>query len=193
MKTSLPNSNCLLAPGYPQEMVWSTGSYYEGDVPVTCHLCIRIANKSPSALHVNFSGNGLGRFWGANPSHTLKRGLYPLHGTHEATNFWSHLCCLLRMGAWACSLDGCSVGQYLVNDKTWMKGEHHTSVWVTRKTGEQLDPTCVVERLSWCLEYILWGLISGEKGKGPCLFWDKDWGTINKVSNSEHTVSVING
>ncbi len=33
----------------------------------------------------------------------------------------------------------------------------------------------------------------GGQGKGPCMFCEKDWGSINKVSYCDHTVPVIDG
>lgn len=39
---------------------------------------------------------------------------------------------------------------------------------------------------------MFWGSISGQK-KGPYLFWEKDWGTINKDSYCEDIVPIIHG
>ena len=38
---------------------------------------------------------------------------------------------------------------------------------------------------------MFWGSISGLYGKGPALFWEKDWGTITSASYCQHIVSVL--
>lgn len=81
----------------------------------------------------------------------------------------------------------------LWTDETWVTGGRHTRVWVTRKAGEELDPTCVVDRIPRKRGWMFWGSISGGLGKGVSLFWEKDWGTINKESYCEHTVPIIHG
>ena len=40
---------------------------------------------------------------------------------------------------------------------------------------------------------MFWGSFSFELGKGPCLFWEKEWGTINKDTYCEHIVPIIHG
>jgi hypothetical protein len=40
---------------------------------------------------------------------------------------------------------------------------------------------------------MFWGCFSGATGKGPGLFWEKDWGSINKESYKEHTIPIIDG
>ena len=40
---------------------------------------------------------------------------------------------------------------------------------------------------------MFWGCMSGKYGKGPGLFWEKDWGSINATSYQEHTVPIIHG
>jgi hypothetical protein len=37
------------------------------------------------------------------------------------------------------------------------------------------------------------GCFSGKAGKGPSIFWEKDWGTINRVTYQAHTIPVIHG
>jgi hypothetical protein len=38
---------------------------------------------------------------------------------------------------------------------------------------------------------MFWGGISGKWGKGPGIFWEKEWKTITGDSYLEHTVPVI--
>jgi transposase len=84
-------------------------------------------------------------------------------------------------------------GKILWTDETWVTGGRHTKVWVTRTAGEALEPFCVVERAGRKRGWMFWGSISLRKGKGPCVFWEKDWGTINKETYCAHTVPVIHG
>ncbi len=84
-------------------------------------------------------------------------------------------------------------GAILWTDETWVTGGRHTRLWVTRKSGEAIDPTCVIERHARRRGWMFWGSISLREGKGPCVFWEKDWGTINKESYCQHTVPVIDG
>jgi hypothetical protein len=61
----------------------------------------------------------------------------------------------------------------LWTDETWVTGGRHTRVWVTRKHGEELEPTCVVERIPRKRGWMFWGSISGGLGKGVYLFCEK--------------------
>jgi len=38
---------------------------------------------------------------------------------------------------------------------------------------------------------MFWGCFAGTCGKGPGVFWEKDWGWINESSYREHTIPVI--
>jgi len=40
---------------------------------------------------------------------------------------------------------------------------------------------------------MFWGSFSGALGKGPAIFWEKEWGSINKESYCEHIVPLIHG
>jgi len=40
---------------------------------------------------------------------------------------------------------------------------------------------------------MFWGCFSGKYGKGPGLFWEKDWGTITAESYQAHTIPVVDG
>jgi hypothetical protein len=62
----------------------------------------------------------------------------------------------------------------LWTDETWVTGGRHTRVWVTRKDGEELEPTCVVGKIPRKRGWMFWGSISGGLGKGVYLFWEKD-------------------
>lgn len=40
---------------------------------------------------------------------------------------------------------------------------------------------------------MFWGCFSGGLGKGPHIFWKKDWGNINKETYCERIVPIIHG
>lgn len=81
----------------------------------------------------------------------------------------------------------------LWSDETWVTGGRHTRTWVTRKPGEELNPTCIVERHQRKKGWMFWGCFSGRLGKGPGVFWEKDWGTISAASYIEHIIPIICG
>lgn len=81
----------------------------------------------------------------------------------------------------------------LWTDETWVTGGRHTRTWVTRKAGEEFDPTCIVEKLQRRSGWMFWGCFSGLYGKGPGIFWEKGWGSINKDTYCAHTVPIIHG
>jgi transposase len=58
----------------------------------------------------------------------------------------------------------------LWTDETWVSPGIHKGVWVTRKAGEELDPTCIFERIRKKGGWMFCGCISGGADKGPSLF-----------------------
>lgn len=82
--------------------------------------------------------------------------------------------------------------QILWTDETWITGGRHTRTWVTRRAGEEWDPTCIVEKHQRKKGWMFWGCFHGNT-LGPGIFWEKDWGSINQESYCAHTVPVIHG
>jgi transposase len=78
-------------------------------------------------------------------------------------------------------------------DETWVSSGRHTRTWVTRRPGEQWDPTCIVERIQRKSGWMFWGGFSGASGFGPGIFWEKDWDKIDQTSYRDHIVPVIHG
>jgi transposase len=78
----------------------------------------------------------------------------------------------------------------LWTDETWVTAGHHRKVLVTRRPGEELEPTCILERIQRKAGWMFWGSFAGDQ-KGPSIFWEKDWGSINKESYCEHIVPVL--
>jgi hypothetical protein len=82
--------------------------------------------------------------------------------------------------------------QILWTDETWITAGRHTRTWVTRRAGEEWDPTCIVERHQRKKGWMFWGCFHGHT-LGPGIFWEKDWGQISQESYCAHTVPVIHG
>lgn len=80
----------------------------------------------------------------------------------------------------------------LWTDETWVVPGRHGRVWVTRKPGEEMDPTCIVEKHRKRIGWMFWGSFSGSL-KGPDIFWEKDWGQITAESYREKIVPLICG
>lgn len=82
--------------------------------------------------------------------------------------------------------------QILWTDETWVAGGTHRQVLMTRRAGEEYDPTCIQDRFQRKKGWMFWGCFAGYE-KGPGLFWEKDWGSINSQSYADHTVPLIHG
>ncbi|KAF2621091.1 hypothetical protein BU25DRAFT_484018, partial [Macroventuria anomochaeta] len=80
----------------------------------------------------------------------------------------------------------------LWSDETWVTGGRHRRRWVTRKTGEDFDPTCVIDKVPKKRGWMFWACFSGAT-KGPSLFWEKEWKSINKERYFERIVPLIHG
>ena len=82
--------------------------------------------------------------------------------------------------------------QILWTDETWVTGARHRKQWVTRKQGEELHPDCIMEKIQRRKGWMFWGSFAGGE-KGPCLFWEKEWKSINQDSYAERIVPLIHG
>jgi hypothetical protein len=61
---------------------------------------------------------------------------------------------------------------------------------MTRLPDEALDSTYIVEKVNKPKGWMFWGCFYGfEKGSG--LFWEKKWGSINRLTYCEYIVSSI--
>jgi transposase len=80
----------------------------------------------------------------------------------------------------------------LWTDETWITSGRHTRTWVTRRAGEEWDPTCIVVRHQQKKGWMFWGCFHGHT-QGPGIFWEKDWGLINQELYCARTVLVIHG
>ncbi len=73
-------------------------------------------------------------------------------------------------------------------DETWVNGGRYTKIYVTRLSDEELDPTCVIDKVSKAKGWMFWGCFNGIT-KGPSLFWEKDWGSIRQKTYCEYIVN----
>ncbi|EED13759.1 annexin ANXC4 [Talaromyces stipitatus ATCC 10500] len=97
--------------------------------------------------------------------------------------------------AWALEHINWTVEQWnriLWTDETWVTPGFHTRIWVTRKAGEELDETCLRTAHPRERGWMFWASFHGD-AKGPCLFWEKEWGTIGSESYRERIVPIIDG
>ena len=97
--------------------------------------------------------------------------------------------------AWALEHLNWTIEQWnriLWSDETWVTSGFHTRIWVTRKAGEELDDTCLRTSPARKRGWMFWATFHGDN-KGPCLFWEKEWGTINSERHCQRVVPIIDG
>lgn len=82
--------------------------------------------------------------------------------------------------------------EILWSDETWVTEGFHRRIYITRKAGEVLHPDCVDTKVKKKAGWMFWGCFSGIT-KGPVVFWEKEWGTINKTTYQEHIVPIVHG
>ncbi|KAI2845243.1 hypothetical protein CBS76997_10453 [Aspergillus niger] len=68
----------------------------------------------------------------------------------------------------------------------------HKQIYVTRKAGEELDKTCLRTNPPRKRGWMFWASFYNNF-KGPCLFWEKEWGTINAEGYIDRIVPIIDG
>ena len=78
----------------------------------------------------------------------------------------------------------------LWSDESWVQSGRHRKQWVTRRAGEELDPTCVLIRHQRKRGWMFWGSFHSGK-KGPAVVWDKTWGKINSKSYCERVLPLL--
>lgn len=81
----------------------------------------------------------------------------------------------------------------LWSDETWVTNWKHRKIYVTRRADEELDQTCVLERDRKPIGWLFWGCFSGDGGRGPGLFWQKDWGTVTSETYQENVLPLVDG
>ena len=56
---------------------------------------------------------------------------------------------------------------------------------------EELHKDCVEPKVQQKIGWMFWGCISGLYGKGPGIFWEKNWGTITSDSYLQRIAPVV--
>jgi transposase len=80
----------------------------------------------------------------------------------------------------------------LWSDESRVCGGRHRKKRVTRLPNETLEDTCVVDKVPKKRGWMFWGCFSGSR-KGPALFWEKEWGSINTERYCERVVPLVHG
>ena len=77
-------------------------------------------------------------------------------------------------------------------DEVWAFGGAHTSSYITclKDGSDRLLPECVRHKYSKLPSWMFWGSIVDGK-KGPALFWEKEWGSINSTRYDRKILSMI--
>ena len=81
----------------------------------------------------------------------------------------------------------------LWSDETWVLRQKSHKTFITRRADEQLDKYCILEKESRPGGWMFWGCISGHGGKGPGVFWEKEWGSISAESYSARILPIVEG
>ena len=97
--------------------------------------------------------------------------------------------------AWALEHVNWTIEQWnrvLWSDETWVTSGYHKRCYVTRKAGEEIDDTCLKTSPPRKRGWMFWGSFHGSS-KGPCLFWEKEWGYIDSEQYTQRIVPIIDG
>ena len=78
----------------------------------------------------------------------------------------------------------------LWSDETWVTPHTHRKSFLTMRTDEMLQPDCVLPKERRPKGWMFWGCFYGSI-KGPGLFGEKSWGSIDAASYQEHTCPII--
>ena len=97
----------------------------------------------------------------------------------------------------------------LWSDETWINDGPISPNFITRKVslssyfiikiylylqkikpGEEYDNECVSDKYRKSNSWMFWGCFSGST-KGPCVFWEKEWGNITAESYREHILPHV--
>ena len=81
----------------------------------------------------------------------------------------------------------------LWSDETWVTYGTHRKQWVTRLPEEEFHKDCVVDHEQRKAGWMFWGCFSGATGKGPGIFWEKDWGSIKSATYCQRIIPIIEG
>jgi hypothetical protein len=57
----------------------------------------------------------------------------------------------------------------LWSDEIWVNGDRYIKIYITRRAGEEHEPTCIIERHQRRKGWMFWGCFYGNM-KGPGIF-----------------------
>jgi hypothetical protein len=77
-------------------------------------------------------------------------------------------------------------------DEVWAFGEAHMNSYITclQDRSDRFLPEYVRHAYSKLPSWMFWGYIVNGK-KGPSLFWEKEWGSINSTRYNERILSLM--
>jgi hypothetical protein len=80
----------------------------------------------------------------------------------------------------------------MFSDEVWAYGGAHTQSYVTVKEdgSDRLDPTNMEPKYSQLPSWMFHGTIIGGR-KGPGIFWEKEWGSIDAEKYDEHVLALV--
>ncbi|VCU39638.1 Bgt-50923 [Blumeria graminis f. sp. tritici] len=77
-------------------------------------------------------------------------------------------------------------------DETWVEDGRQSREWATRNTFQEYNADFVGEKLKNRVSWVFTGCFAGPE-KGPYLFWEREWGSINSQKYCEKIVPLVNG
>lgn len=80
--------------------------------------------------------------------------------------------------------------KFLWSDETWVKYGRHRKTKVLRRPNEEWHKDCIEEKVQRKKGWMFWGSFYG-CCKGPGVFWEKDWGTINAKTYCQRILPVV--
>ncbi|KAI0999479.1 hypothetical protein K3495_g8717 [Podosphaera aphanis] len=72
----------------------------------------------------------------------------------------------------------------------WGSNTQWANTFMTMKSEEKLTSPCLTSRAKKRTSWIFWGSFVGSE-KGPCLYWEKEWGSINSEKYCEKIIPLL--
>jgi hypothetical protein len=78
------------------------------------------------------------------------------------------------------------------SDEVWAMGGAHTTSYVTvlQDHSEDYHPDSLQHKYSKAPAWMFWGSIVNRR-KGPCRFWEKEWGNIDSAKYNEYILGLV--
>jgi transposase len=80
----------------------------------------------------------------------------------------------------------------IFSDEVWAMGGAHTHSFVTVKedNSDRLQPENLQHKYSKLPAWMFWGTLA-QGTKGPCVFFEKEWGNVNSEVYNTHVLSLV--